>query len=112
VQIGAYFHHPPLFLGGFVEPRPLKSRHDRHTNLPRAATTRTKPSMHCPICQHGQHFVLKTESVEQVIRRRRQCARCGHRWNTYEGMADLGDELVRLKQALSKVAELVQVGVR
>jgi transcriptional regulator NrdR family protein len=64
--------------------------------------------MNCPICQHGEHSVVKTEAAERVIRRRRQCLRCGHRWTTFEGAADVSDELARLKQALGHVAELVR----
>lgn len=64
--------------------------------------------MKCPICQHPDHSVVKTEQIEDSIRRRRQCSRCGHRWNTHEGMADAAEELVRLKQALGQVADLVR----
>ena len=64
--------------------------------------------MLCPICQHGEHSVVKTEPAEHAIRRRRQCLRCGHRWTTFEGMENVLDELARLKQALAPIAELVR----
>jgi transcriptional repressor NrdR len=64
--------------------------------------------MHCPICKHVESFVVKTEAEEVSIRRRRQCTRCGHRWTTFESMADVCDELTRLRQALAPIAELVR----
>ena len=64
--------------------------------------------MNCPICQHGQHSVVKTERAADMIRRRRQCSICRHRWTTYEGMIDATAELARLKRALEQVACLVR----
>ena len=64
--------------------------------------------MKCPICQHGEHSVVKAKQADNAIRRRRQCVRCGHRWNTYEGMADTAEELARLKRAVGQVADLVR----
>lgn len=42
--------------------------------------------MRCPECQHGEDRVLETRLVRdgEAIRRRRQCADCGHRFTTYE----------------------------
>lgn len=42
--------------------------------------------MRCPECQHDEDRVLETRVVRdgEAIRRRRQCARCGHRFTTYE----------------------------
>lgn len=64
--------------------------------------------MLCPICQHSEHSVVKTDPAERTIRRRRQCLRCGHRWTTHEGMVDVVEELAKLKQALAPIAELVR----
>ena len=64
--------------------------------------------MNCPICQHTEHSVAKTEPTKHTIRRRRQCLRCGHRWTTFEGLSDVHDELARLKRALAPVAELAR----
>ena len=42
--------------------------------------------MRCPECQHEEDKVLETRVVRDgaAIRRRRQCAACGHRFTTYE----------------------------
>ena len=42
--------------------------------------------MHCPFCQHDDTRVIDTRVVEEgmAIRRRRECAQCGERYNTYE----------------------------
>ena len=46
--------------------------------------------MHWPFCQHDDTRVIDTRVVEEgmAIRRRRECAECGERFNTYES-ADL-----------------------
>ena len=54
------------------------------------------------------HSVVKTEDEGQAIKRRRQCSRCRHRWNTYECMANAAEELAKLKHALVPVAELMR----
>ena len=43
--------------------------------------------MNCPACGNAEHGrVLETRDLGQgvVLRRRRACASCGHRWTTYE----------------------------
>ena len=42
--------------------------------------------MRCPECEHEEDKVLETRVVRdgEAIRRRRQCAACGHRFTTYE----------------------------
>jgi transcriptional repressor NrdR len=42
--------------------------------------------MHCPFCQNDDTRVIDTRVVEEgmAIRRRRECALCGERYNTYE----------------------------
>ena len=42
--------------------------------------------MHCPFCQNDDTRVIDTRVVEEgmAIRRRRECAHCGERYNTYE----------------------------
>lgn len=111
VNRGRISTNSPYFCGDLMN-QVQSNRGMIFTRISFAPQPHTKPNMHCPTCQHGQHFVVKTESDGQGIRRRRQCTRCGHRWNTYEGMANLEKELTQLKRALSKVAELVQGGVR
>ena len=42
--------------------------------------------MHCPFCQHDNTRVIDSRVSEDgaTIRRRRECAHCGERYNTYE----------------------------
>jgi transcriptional repressor NrdR len=40
--------------------------------------------MICPACQRDQDRVLKSRNQGDVVRRRRECLMCGHRWNTWE----------------------------
>jgi len=64
--------------------------------------------MNCPVCEHTEHSVVKTEPAPGTIRRRRQCLRCRHRWTTHEGMANLAEQLECLKRALAPVAEMLR----
>ena len=51
--------------------------------------------MHCPFCQHDDTRVIDSRVSDDgsAIRRRRECARCGERFNTME-MAELKLPLV------------------
>ncbi|MGB4028472.1 MAG: transcriptional regulator NrdR, partial [Acetomicrobium sp.] len=42
--------------------------------------------MRCPRCNHDDSRVIETRAVENgiVIRRRRECPKCGRRFTTYE----------------------------
>ena len=42
--------------------------------------------MHCPFCQHQDTKVIDSRASEDgaMIRRRRECAQCGERFNTTE----------------------------
>ena len=40
--------------------------------------------MHCPYCNDPESRVTDSRTVENGIRRRRECARCGLRFTTYE----------------------------
>jgi len=42
--------------------------------------------MHCPFCQHDDTRVIDSRLTEDgsTVRRRRECPRCGERFNTYE----------------------------
>ncbi|MGH8041703.1 MAG: transcriptional regulator NrdR [Rudaea sp.] len=42
--------------------------------------------MHCPFCQHEDTRVIDSREAEDgaTIRRRRECAQCGERFNTFE----------------------------
>lgn len=64
--------------------------------------------MKCPVCSHEDSAVLRTDQTPDAIRRRRQCSQCGHRWNTFETCEDATAELVKFKQLLTPVAELLK----
>ena len=53
--------------------------------------------MRCPKCAHQEDKVIDSRSARNgaVIRRRRMCLRCGHRFTTYE-------EIVRAKLRVAK----------
>src|SRR5690606_6489545 len=42
--------------------------------------------MHCPFCQHEDTRVIDSRLTEEgdTVRRRRECAACGERFNTFE----------------------------
>lgn len=40
--------------------------------------------MKCKECGSSGHRVISSEKAREGVRRRRECLRCGHRWNTME----------------------------
>ncbi|MFC2067224.1 transcriptional regulator NrdR [Chloroflexota bacterium] len=42
--------------------------------------------MNCPYCEHNDSKVVDSRDVDDGIRRRRQCLKCGNRFTTYERM--------------------------
>ncbi|MCL4458335.1 MAG: transcriptional regulator NrdR [Chloroflexi bacterium] len=40
--------------------------------------------MQCPYCGHGDSKVVDSRELDQAIRRRRECLKCGLRFTTYE----------------------------
>ncbi|HXG71316.1 MAG TPA: hypothetical protein VNJ04_11990 [Gemmatimonadaceae bacterium] len=43
---------------------------------------------HCPLCHGDQCLVINSRPHPTKRIRRRQCLRCGQRWNTYESLID------------------------
>ena len=66
--------------------------------------------MNCPICQHADSAVIRTEPGGHTIRRRRECCRCRHRWTTAETAVDRLERLEQIERALVPVAGLVKAG--
>lgn len=64
--------------------------------------------MKCPVCQHEDSAVIRTEALDDAIRRRRECTRCKHRFNTFETSQNAVTDLVKIKQLLAPVVELVK----
>lgn len=52
--------------------------------------------MQCPYCASEDNKVIDTREATDSIRRRRQCAKCGKRYTTYERIAQTG--LMVIKQ--------------
>jgi transcriptional repressor NrdR len=52
--------------------------------------------MQCPFCATEDNKVIDTRESADSIRRRRQCAKCGKRYTTYERIAQTG--LMVIKQ--------------
>lgn len=40
--------------------------------------------MQCPSCSAGESDIINSRQRDHVVRRRRKCAACGHRWSTIE----------------------------
>lgn len=40
--------------------------------------------MTCPACAFGDHRVITSESKDGMVKRRRECLQCAHRWTTFE----------------------------
>lgn len=59
----------------------------------------------------GFSQVLDSREVEQSIRRRRKCRRCGGRWTTYEHPAK-PEDLFRLKREIETQLERLLLAVR
>lgn len=57
--------------------------------------------MICPLCSHRDSRVLRTDAYDELIKRRRECEQCRHRWTSVEvpeAQVKLLDELLdRLK---------------
>ena len=47
--------------------------------------------MMCPKCDNIRTYIIETrENSDYTTRRRRECPECGHRFTTYERMAQMG----------------------
>jgi transcriptional regulator NrdR family protein len=66
--------------------------------------------MKCPLCHHPESRVARAAPANngETMRRRRECLKCRHRWNTFENNEDAAAELHRLKQACAPVAAIIK----
>ena len=62
--------------------------------------------MNCPTCGHGQHRALRADQKEGVVRRRRECLKCGFRWTTIEAPEEV---FVRAQDVIEKFRDLQRV---
>lgn len=51
--------------------------------------------MRCPYCSKENSKVIDTRESEDAIRRRRECIECGHRYTTYERVAQTSLMLIK-----------------
>jgi transcriptional regulator NrdR family protein len=62
----------------------------------------------CPVCQHAESRVLRTDAYDECIKRRRECSQCRHRWTSVEvPEADI-KLLDNLLERLKPVRELLR----
>lgn len=67
----------------------------------------------CPSCGGGPAQVVDsrptTLDAEPMIRRRRRCGSCAHRWTTYEISGRLYERLFEVHDALREVQGLIDI---
>jgi transcriptional regulator NrdR family protein len=63
--------------------------------------------MNCPRCKTTETRVIGVTPTADAVRRRRECAGCGHRFNSFETTEDLAGKLHELEKRLGPVIELV-----
>lgn len=53
--------------------------------------------MKCPHCNHLGNKVIDSKAIESgtMIKRRRKCRQCSHRWTTMEAQADVSIQVVK-----------------
>lgn len=64
--------------------------------------------MICPLCQHAESRIVRTDAAATEIRRRRECLQCRHRWTTYERTEAALSLLDRIAETARPLAELVR----
>lgn len=63
--------------------------------------------MICGVCDCSEVFIRSTQSEKDTVYRRRECTRCGHRWNTVEIRQHRMDELTTIERHAKDLAEAV-----
>lgn len=54
--------------------------------------------MNCPICNHGEHRVLRTDAKDGIVRRARECLSCGKRWHTVEAPEEVYTRAAEIRE--------------
>lgn len=49
--------------------------------------------MRCPKCNFKKTIVVDSRSSNNTIKRRRECTACGYRFNTYESVIHVSDNI-------------------
>lgn len=66
--------------------------------------------MPCPKCR-SKSFVLETRSSNDMVRRRRECPACDHRWTTLEAF-DTDTQVAKLDTTVSRQMKALQKRTR
>lgn len=66
--------------------------------------------MECRVCQSPDNRVASTVAKQGMIRRRRICDRCGHRWTTVEAEEALFVDRESILASLRSLEALVSPG--
>ena len=64
--------------------------------------------MKCPRCLSEDHSVIETRSIDQGIRRRRECKSCQARWTTYEITHEEHRKLNWIQDQYAKLRSLLE----
>jgi transcriptional regulator NrdR family protein len=65
----------------------------------------------CPVCQHTDSSVVRTDQEAHYIKRRRQCSRCGHRWTTGEAPIEELQNTIKIKAVAAAAAKALAEAV-
>lgn len=63
-------------------------RQHRHRSARRAGRDANGPKFPCPSCGGFRSKVISGEAIEDKYKRRRECCKCGQRFNTSERVED------------------------
>ncbi len=63
--------------------------------------------MNCPACGSGEGIVLTTRTSERLVRRTRQCSRCGKRWATVEAPLEVHEAATTIRERFAALAAAV-----
>jgi transcriptional regulator NrdR family protein len=63
--------------------------------------------MKCPTCGHGEHRVMRTDADDGVLRRARECLRCGKRWHTIEAPETVYKQVEAVRELGRKLRDAI-----
>lgn len=58
-------------------------------------TTRCGETMICPYCLHEETKVVDKRDIEGITKRRRECLKCGKRFNTRESLEEINTRVIK-----------------
>lgn len=63
--------------------------------------------MRCPICDHPDHRVIRTDAQDDRVRRTRECLKCAHRWHTAEVPETMIERAGEIVEAFARMRDAV-----